>query len=229
MPKAHRFSPMAVTTLKENIAEVLSEAIFNGKLKPGERLNESQLARDLKVSRAPIREALQQLQEQGLVVNQPRRGMFVVSLDDEELQKINSLRLVLEAEALHLCKIRRTPQIVRRLRQAAERLERNAGAPAMESVRMDLEFHRLVWSFSGNEYLEKMLTSLTAPLFAYAVLTKPKAEKMKMILDSHRPLVEYVTGNSERSAADVIAEHLSLRWTEPDKYSSRRLAAEAGR
>src|SRR5690349_24183392 len=104
MHKNQSFEPVQARTLRESIVERLTESILSGKLKMGERLNESQLSRELRVSRAPIREALQQLQQSGLAVNHPRRGMFVVSLDDEDVQKINSLRLVLEAEALRLCR-----------------------------------------------------------------------------------------------------------------------------
>lgn len=214
------------TTLRQDIAELLAEAILTGKLKPGDRLNESALARQWQVSRAPIREALQQLEERGLVVNRPRRGMFVVSLDEEEVQKINSLRLVLEAEALRLCRARATPQVLRRLQQLADRMERSSGSPAVEATQLDLEFHRTIWAGSGNEYLERTLAGLTAPLFAYALLTKPKAEKMRMILDSHRPLVDYVAGRLKRSADDVIFDHIRLRWNEPDRFASRRLGVD---
>ena len=70
--------------------------LVSGKLRSGERLNESARARQMKVSRAPIREALQLLHEQGVVMNHPRRGMFVVSLDDEDLQKITGQNLVVD-------------------------------------------------------------------------------------------------------------------------------------
>src|SRR5438128_6707357 len=94
------------TTLKTYLMATLRNAIISGKFKPGDRLNESELARQYKVSRIPVREALQQLQAQGLVTNHPRRGMFVSILSDEECQKINSLRIILEAEALKLCRAR---------------------------------------------------------------------------------------------------------------------------
>ena len=71
MRKSAIFAPVELSTLKLNMVERLTEAIFTGKIRPGERLNESQLAREMQVSRAPIREALQQLQEQGLVEDQP--------------------------------------------------------------------------------------------------------------------------------------------------------------
>src|SRR5262245_57425613 len=99
MARTSILRPIKTTgTLKDQAVEMLTDAILGGKIRPGERLNESQLARDLHVSRAPVREALQQLQEQSLIANLPRRGMFVVSLNEEDTQKINSLRIVLEAE-----------------------------------------------------------------------------------------------------------------------------------
>jgi DNA-binding GntR family transcriptional regulator len=81
------FIPMRHTTLRGNVAELLFDAILSGKIRSGERLNETELARQLQISRAPIREALHQLQEQGIVVNNPRRGMYVVSLSETDVRK----------------------------------------------------------------------------------------------------------------------------------------------
>jgi DNA-binding GntR family transcriptional regulator len=220
------FTPVRAATLKENIVEVLVDAVISGKLRPGDRLNESELSRQLGVSRAPIREALQQLQEQGLVENHPRRGMFVVNLEEAGAQKINSLRLVLEAEALDLCRAHLTPQGEKKLAGLLARMDQKTGMTAIEATRLDLEFHRAIWSQTGNEYLEKTLASLTAPLFAYATLTKPRREKMRMILDSHRPLMDYIQARHPRKTArQVMWEHLDLRWNQPDKYCSERFAS----
>jgi DNA-binding GntR family transcriptional regulator len=197
--------------------------VLSGKFKPGDRLNESELGRQLRVSRAPIREALHQLQEQGLVMNQPRRGMFVVSLSEEDIQKINSLRLILEAQALRLCRARLTPQNERKLVQQIERMERAGATSALEAMRMDLAFHRTFWSQTGNEFLERTLTSLTAPLFAFSLVKKPREQQMRMILDSHRPPLDFIQGRRPaRDAQQVMTGHLSLRWGSPDAFSSRR-------
>jgi DNA-binding GntR family transcriptional regulator len=220
MPKASMFAPMAVTTLKENIVEVLTEAIFSGKLKPGERLNESQLARDLKVSRAPIREALQHLQEQGMVMNSPRRGMFVVFLEDEDIQKINSVRLVLEAESFRLARAHMNKTHEAKLTQMLERLEKSETAAPAVRARYDFEFHRTVWSLSGNEYLERTLHSLTAPLFAHSVLRIMKSDKIRHIIYSHRPLMAFLMGKSKVPAEELIAAHLRVPWVRPERFSS---------
>lgn len=221
MPLETLAANFKTVSLREHIGELLANAILSGELKPGDRLNESALARQLHVSRAPIREALQQLEEQGLVLNRPRRGMFVVCLQPEELKKITSLRLVLEAEALELARERVTPALIHRLDQIATSMERTRGMKAIEATRLDLEFHRTLWNAGGNEYLEKMLSNLTAPLFAFAVLTMPEAKKMRMILDSHRPLVEFVEGKTSRGAREVIYEHISLRYEDAARLASR--------
>lgn len=221
MRKPEALSPVTTLTLRENVAEVLIEAILSGKFRPGDRLNESELGRQLQVSRAPIREALHQLQEQGLVTNQPRRGMFVVSLSDADIRKINSLRVVLESEALLLCRSNLTPQNERKLIQQLDRMERTGPTSALEAMRMDLNFHRSIWAQTGNEFLEKTLTSLTASLFAYSVVKKPQSEQVRMILDSHRPLLDFVQGKLPKSQGKrVMYDHVSLRWGAPDSSES---------
>ncbi len=221
MRKSAQFSPMLVSTLKENIAQVITDAIFSGRLKPGERLNESQLARDLQVSRAPIREALQHLQEQGLVMNSPRRGMFVVLLEDDDISKINSVRLVLEAESFRLARNHLTKPEEAKLLQLLERLEKSESAAPSIRARYDFDFHRAIWRLSGNEYLERTLHGLTAPLFAHSVLRIIKSEKVRHIIYSHRPLIAFLQGRSKHEAEEVIAEHLRVPWVRPERFSSR--------
>src|SRR5450432_4132166 len=99
-PPANTLSPPS--TLRAHVVRMLRADIMSGKYRPGDRLNESQIARELNISRIPVREALSQLQEQGLVQNRERRGMFVINIGPDEVQQITSLRLVLETEAMRL-------------------------------------------------------------------------------------------------------------------------------
>lgn len=208
--------------LKNRVVTILTEAMFQGKIRPGERINESQIARQLHVSRAPVREALQQLQEQGLIENVARRGMFVVALSDEDIQKINSLRVVLEAEALRLARERYTLRSEGKLAELIEGIERATGSP-FEMTRLDFELHRTIWSLGHNEYLERALANLTAPLFAHAALTLTRGKRRQMVLNSHRPLLEFLRGHTKESAEEVMIRHLSAAWSDPLKFSSRLL------
>jgi DNA-binding GntR family transcriptional regulator len=220
---------MDTRTLKEQIVRLLRGAILSGKIKTGERLNESELARDLGLSRIPVREALQQLQEQGLVVDIPRRGKFVVDLSDEDIQKINSLRLVLEAEALRLCKAKITPEGLSALASLVNLMEQSREVSEIEASTLDIEFHRTVWHHSGNEYLAKALESITIPLFAHRVLWRINREMLgwaSILPNHHRLLYEFIAGKIERPAEEVILEHLSYRYNQPERFSSLALAQE---
>jgi DNA-binding GntR family transcriptional regulator len=207
-------------TVKGRVVKLLIAAIFEGKIKPGEKLKESVLAKQLGVSRSPIREALQQLQEQGLVINTPRRGTVVVKLEEEDIQKINSFRLIAEAEALRLARMRATPEDKNRLKEIIAKMEGVDQLPWSEAARIDFEFHRAIWSISHNEYLAHALEVVTAPLFAHGVLQKLRTDSQTLRQDSHRPLIDYILGKSTQSAEEVMLQHLSIRHSDPAKFSS---------
>jgi len=210
-------------TLKDRTVEFLTDAILKGKIKAGERLNESYLARELHISRAPVREALQQLQEQSLIINHPRRGMFVVDLDQVDIRKINSIRVVLEGEALRLAQRNLTIEGQLRLERVLQSMENAEPAPTKVSMRIDFEFHRMIWKLSGNEYLERILTSLTAPLFVHSVRNLMRSDQLRMILDSHRPLFDFIRGKSAKTAEQLILEHLSVRYPILERTRNERI------
>lgn len=206
--------------------KLLRGAILSGKIRPGQRLNESELARDLGLSRIPVREALQQLQQDGLVVDEPRRGKFVINLSEEEIQKINSLRLILEAEALRLCRAKVTGEGMDALAALVAKMEHSRGVSEIEASALDIEFHRLVWRHTGNEYLAKTLEGITIPLFAHRVLWRLNREMLgwaSILPNHHRMLLEFLQGKSAKSAEEVMMEHLSYRYNQPERFSSLAL------
>src|SRR5262249_36658657 len=129
------------TTLRAHVVKILSAGILSGKYRPGDRLNESQIARELNISRIPVREARSQLQEQGLVQNRERRGMFVTNIGPEEVLQISSLRIVLETEALRLAQQRMTPQVLAGLEKIVDKMD-NWDGTLLDAAALDLEFHR---------------------------------------------------------------------------------------
>lgn len=208
------------TTLKAYVYNVLREAIVSGHYKPGARLNESQLARELSISRIPIREALMQLQEHGLVMNHERRGMFVTELSEEDVQRINSLRVVLEAEALRLCHRNMTRQIAARLTGLVEQMENWEPTSEIDAAAIDLEFHRTIWHAAGNAYLTKTLDSLSTVLFAHTALEYVNHDAMHWRLNHHRDLLDVALGKSGASAEAAVINHLRMNYKDPERFSS---------
>jgi len=209
----------APPTLRAHVVKMLSADILAGKYRPGDRLNESQIARELNISRIPVREALSQLQEQGLVQNRERRGMFVTNIGPEEVAQISSLRIILETEALRLAKQRMTPEVSARLESLARQMDAWNGT-LLEAAALDLEFHRVLWKASGNPYLERVLNWLMVPLFAHRTLEHVTQEIRRWRLSHHRIILDSVTGRSDTDPQDALLTHLRMAYTEPERYSS---------
>jgi DNA-binding GntR family transcriptional regulator len=208
----------APSSLRNHVLQTLRAQILSGRYRPGERINESQVARELAISRIPIREALSQLQEQGLLIGRERRGMFVTKLSDEEVQQINSLRLVLEAEAMKLARARMTPDRLAELTGLVEQMEKWDGQ-VIDAAALDRDFHAAIWRASGNPCLERTLVGLTTPLFAHKALEHVSLEIKRWRLNHHRALLNYVAG----AVADpqlAMLEHLRMGYSDPERYSS---------
>jgi DNA-binding GntR family transcriptional regulator len=205
-------------TLRTHVVKTLRAQIMSGKYRPGERLNESQIAREFNISRIPVREALSQLQEQGLVMNHERRGMFVIKLSPDEVQQINSLRMVLEAEALRLVRMRMTPELLAELTALVEQMEAWDG-PLIDAAALDRKFHAVIWRATGNPFLERTLISLTTSLFAHKALEHVSQEIRRWRLNHHRALLDFVAGG-EGDPQLAILTHLRMAYTEPERFSS---------
>jgi GntR family transcriptional regulator, rspAB operon transcriptional repressor len=208
------------STLKSHIFQQLREAIVSGRYRPGERLNESQLAREFRISRIPVREALMQLQESGLVMNHERRGMFVTLLSEEDVQRINSLRVVLEAEALKLCRMKISRTDAARLTDVVRRMEVWTERTEMDAALLDLKFHRTLWEAAGNPYLTRALDSLVTSLFAHKALEYVSADLKRWRLHHHRALLEVALGTSSVEPEAAIITHMRMAYNEPERFSS---------
>lgn len=222
MPKAKSKSTSAVE-LKSLLFDKIRDGIISRKYKAGARLNETSLAREYNVSRIPVREALMQLEERGLAVSQPRRGMFVNSLTEVDTQQINSVRLVLEAEALKLCRALISAEMTRNLNSMVTAMEQWQSGTQLEAAELDLEFHRAIWHYSGNRYLEKTLNTLSPILFAHRALDGISDDRLRWILSHHRSLLNVVEGVSPESPEEAILAHLRAGYKDPERFSSMAL------
>lgn len=212
------------STLRNHLIKTLREQILSGAYRPGDRLNESQIAREFSISRIPVREALSQLQEQGLVMNHERRGMFVVQLTPDEVQQINSLRLVLEAEAMRLARAKMTPEMLAELTELVEQMDAWDG-PLINAAALDRRFHALIWKAAGNPYLERVLESLTTKLFAHKAIEHVSNELRRWRLNHHRELLDIVAGGSGDPQMALLT-HLRMAYVDPERFSSLALVED---
>jgi DNA-binding GntR family transcriptional regulator len=186
--------PLQHKQLRSSLSTYLFDAVLKGELRPGERIVEGKLARQLGVSQGSLREALHELEHQSLVTKHGNRGTFVTKLTIEEIiNDIYMTRQQLEPLAAFLAQKRMTPENSARLEALLERMSfATEKRDLVELSKSDLSFHQLIWRLSGNRALEKALNVICLPLFAFDLIhlySAPTYDYQKA-LNEHYELLE---------------------------------------
>lgn len=219
MLTARKLKPIKNGSIRAQVINVIREAIFSGKFRPGDDLRELHLAHDLQISQATVREALLQLEHTGLVVRIPNKGTSVTKLSNEELGERISVRLPLEAiaavNAARRMKKEDFAELDRRLKKISKTVAKDS---TFEYIQADLDFHRFIWRCSGNKTLCQILEHLTAPLFAFLGIQREsdpqriKGGKLRDIVTRHEPIVEALRGGDALSIMDAIRTHIMVSF-----------------
>jgi DNA-binding GntR family transcriptional regulator len=151
-------------TKKLHVYEILKQAIISGEIKPGEILNEAELAQKYETGKTPTREALLLLTHENLLEAMPRVGYAVPRLTPRDLLEIYALRALLETEAIGLAAERITPAEIAQLEENNKRESRifsqNPAGVAGQAHKLNIEFHKIIARASGNSRLEKLIENL---------------------------------------------------------------------
>ena len=168
-------APLQRIVLKDRVAELIKDAILNGKLEPGERIVEMKVASDLGVGTTAVREALFELEAQGFVSRVTNKGTFVTELTADDVEQILRVRRELEGLAVELLQERATEADLALLDKSIDEMRAAAHEGNFQSFyRCDLDFHRTIWSLSGNRYVAKALDNTVVPLFAFFIMKNPR-------------------------------------------------------
>jgi len=180
------------TSRASDVERRLREAIFQGEFAPGAPLRELTLARQLEVSQATVREALQRLEHSGLVTRRHNQGTSVTRLAPKDVRERLALRALLEVLAARAAAERMTPADFAELDARLEALGAAVRSDRYyEAAQADLDFHRAVWRASGNDTLAALLELVTVPLFAFiSILRSHGLQKLDSVVASHTPLLE---------------------------------------
>jgi DNA-binding GntR family transcriptional regulator len=208
-----RFAPITNRTLVDTVVETLRESILSGRFAPGERLVEAELARELAISRGPIREALALLEKDGIVVNLPRRGKFTTAFDVRTIDEIYSLRKVIEPYAVELiiaslsdAKRDALLESVAELRQAAD-----AGDVLVLAER-DIAFHNRLYDLAEHELLRKVWTEAMAGKLRMLLNVTVRTHQPTSTAENHRVIVDAMLDKNVRRSRALIADHIDDAW-----------------
>jgi len=203
--------------LSDQIYAMIKAMIKDSTLGPGEQLVESQLARQLEVSQAPVRDALKRLAHEGLVSHVRHQGNFVASYSAEEAAQAKVARVELEALAGRLASGALDAERRRALVELIDRMHEAADANDLARFReLDFSFHRAVIEASGNAYLPKMWDLLEPSLRSMHVLGDPSfTGDWHEVADWHRGLLDVLDAADADAAADLFRAHAAGTLLDP--------------
>lgn len=197
--------------LREQVRRALQDRISDGRLRPGDRLYEQEIAAEFGVSRVPVREAIRMLQSEGLVDVAPnRRGVFVRSLDRAQVEELFDVREALEALAARLAASRASSADAERLGELARHARRawaDGDVDAMSAA--NTEFHDRIVALSGNALLASVLEPLHGRL---AWLFRLNLEPGRVCRE-HDELHAAIAGGDGDRAAELALGHVRASRT----------------
>lgn len=203
--------------LPDQVADLLRGMIVSGKWRPGQRIVETRIARELGLGQPTVREALGKLEEAGLVVRTQNSGCRVTQLTAKEYSQIFRVRMAMECLVVELLVENRTSAQAAELKAALQALKAAAASRSVEDFyRADLDLHRTMWRLTGNKFLEKALSQLVIPLFAFAMIEIVAHPGLDLALNArkHDELIRAIISADKDRARHKAEQVLKEFWDE---------------
>lgn len=197
-------------SLRIRVFNAIENAILDGEYKDGDSLNELRLSKELGVSRTPVREALMQLELEGLVRNVPNKGAVVVGVTDQDIHDIYEIRKRIEGLASRLCAESITDDELRALEQIVDLQEFYLLKNDTEQIwKLDGDFHKIIYDASRSRPLRFTLSNFHNYIKKardISVQTEGRAEKT---VAEHRAILDAIRAHNGDLAEQLTAQHIS--------------------
>lgn len=201
---------LAPSSLRHRVTDVLRTAIVGGRLRPGDRIVEEEVSEQLKVSRGPVREALRQLEQEGLVVSYPYRGTEVLGVSQEEVEEILvPIRLTLERFAFRHALPLLTEVDLGELARLVAAMRRAAEIGDLECLaEKDVCFHDLVIGRSGQPHCQQIWRTIEPRVRAHFRRDAPAHHSPFELSDEHQQLLDALRGRDEATVLATLERHI---------------------
>jgi len=226
-PRAPRMR-QPLRSLREEVYERLRALVNRGRLRPGKYLDLNALARQIGISRTPLRDALLRLECEGFVEIHNRRGVRVAPLTLDRIRHIYEVLAALESTALRDVATRITPEIVARMSELNREMVR--ALDAFDFARFydaNLAFHDAYLALSDNTEMVRQIHLLKQRLYDFPRLKGFVPEWERASVDEHEAMVRFLEQGNVGAAADLLRDvHWSFSYQEP--FVRRYYAAQSG-
>jgi DNA-binding GntR family transcriptional regulator len=196
-------------TLRLRVEEKLRDAISTGRFRPGERLVERELCSLLAVSRTSVREALRQLEAEGLIVTVPHRGPVVASITVEEARQLYEVRALLEGFAGRGCALHATDAQIARLKEAVEALEVAARSGGLPLVAAKTAFYDVLLESCGNDVVRQLLKTMHNRITLLRRTSMTQPGRLKKSLAEIRAIYQRIAARDAEGARAACITHIN--------------------
>jgi DNA-binding GntR family transcriptional regulator len=194
------------------IADQLREQIVQGTFRPGEQINESVLASQLHTSRGPVREALQRLSQEGILVSHRNRGVFVLELSTEDIKEIYAVREAVEstaAEALLGADPERVSDTCQVLTAVIEDMAKQVAVSDWQAIaRLDMQFHTSFVAGAGNTRLIRIYDTLAAESRMCILNLEVAYPRIDLLVQEHQNLLDLLAAGNREELLKAIKRHM---------------------
>ena len=194
-------------TIKGLLVQQIRDEIICGNFEPGMRLRLRNLADQFNVSTQPIREALSELEAEGLVQTEPRKGAIVTALSPEELIDLFEIRATLESMATRLAVPHINAEVLEVLNGLIRDMDGHMGK-VVELVQLNKRFHLTLYTLSGRKHLCNIINSLRSSTSHYLHAYMHGLDGMPLAQDEHRAIVKACAEKDEAEAAVLVYRHV---------------------
>jgi DNA-binding GntR family transcriptional regulator len=208
-------TPATAPLLSDTVVDRLREAILRGLFPPGDRLREEQLAEALGVSRGPIRNALLQLEREGMVLRRPNRGAMVAQLSQGDLEEVYSLRVAIEPVACAWATRNAVPRDLEEMQAIIDSYSKlTTKVTVQEAADADLGFHDVIYAAARNRRLLRLWQDLRPQvyLFLLARTYVRKREFREIMIARHGQILSAIAERDEPRARELAAEHVQTSY-----------------
>ena len=213
-----RTGHLSIQTVPQAAAQALREAIISGELKGGERILEQKWSLRLGIGQPTLREALRELEHQGLLRKRPQRGTYVAELSSEDYRRILEVRIPLEAVAIGKAAQRLTVESEKELTDLVMVMAGTGSDLDVKSFHdCDVLFHRKLWELAGNDYLQDVLEKISFRLFVFSVVGRwpntPNAMGERIAaVRQHLGILEGIRTRDSMLARQAFVTHTVQYW-----------------
>jgi len=204
--------------LSDKVVEFIKQKIFTGEYKKGHHILEQEIANELNISRAPVREGIKLLQNQELIKFIPRKGNYVNEFTMEDIKEIYDIRLLIETSVFEILinekklteeDFQNLIKIIDEMVELAKK-EGELSTKIMSLNKKDMEFHRYIWNKSGSNRRIRILSTLYTQLQLAMIIDTKLAGNLENTAKEHYAIIKYLRQGDLDSCIKAFEDHILI-------------------